>query len=106
MPHSVKANPLPLSLSLAVSMIAASGALAETPAPAPADILLSEDFESTAVCQVPKGFNSVGAVGVAKDSAHGGRHALKMKRAVRGTRMPPLPAPAAASIGGEHWGRL
>jgi hypothetical protein len=98
----VKTPLLPLSVALVA--LASARSLAE--APSPADILLSEDFESTPVGQIPKGFTKTGAIGVAEDSAHGGKHSLKMEPAVKGARTITLPAAAAAAVGGEHWGRL
>jgi hypothetical protein len=95
-----------LPLSLAFLVLASAQGLAQSPAPAPGDIYLSEDFESTPVGQIPKGFTKTGAVGVAEDAAHGGKHSLRMEPATKGGRLITLPAPAAAALGGAHWGRL
>jgi len=103
-PPSVKTPLLPLSLALLA--IASSHTLAQSPALSSGDIFLSEDFEATAVGQIPKGFTKTGAVAVAEDSAHGGKHALKMDPATKGARVITLGAPATAAIGGEHWGRF
>jgi hypothetical protein len=93
-----------LPLSLTVLILASARVFAQ--APAPADILLSEDFESTPVGQIPKGFTKSGAVAVTEDSAHGGKHSLKMDPATKGARVITLGADAAKAVGGEHWGRL
>lgn len=93
-----------LPLSVAVLALALARTSAQTPAPSAADIFLSEDFDSTAVGQIPKGFTKKGAVGVAEDFAHSGKHSLKMEPALNGPRV--ITLPSATAIGGEHWGRL
>ncbi|MEI6712292.1 MAG: hypothetical protein WCO60_00965 [Verrucomicrobiota bacterium] len=106
-----------LPISLALTAIASSHALAQLPgavktaqtSTAPltaADIFFSEDFEATPVGEIPKGFTKSGAVAVAEDFAHGGKHALKLDSALKGARTINLGSSAASAIGGEHWGRL
>lgn len=73
---------------------------------ASSDILVSEDFESTAVGQIPKGFTKTGAIGVAEDVAHSGKRSLKIEPAEKGGRFISLPAEKVAALGGEHWGRF
>jgi hypothetical protein len=68
--------------------------------------VVSEDFESTPVGQIPKGFTKTGAIGVAEDSAHGGKHSLKIDPAEKGGRFISLPADKVAALAGEHWGRF
>ena len=68
--------------------------------------MVSEDFESTAVGQIPKGFTKTGAIGVADDAAHSGKHSLKIEPAVKGGRFISLPADKVAALSGEHWGRF
>jgi len=77
--------------------------MAETPAPKP---MISEDFESTAVGQIPAGFTKNGAVGVVDDVAHSGKHSLRMDPVERGARNIVKKGPELATLGGEHWGRL
>ena len=95
-----------LPLSAAILALASSAAFAQSPALAPGDILLSEDFDSTPVGQIPKGFGSKGAVAVAEDAAHSGKHSLKMSPAEKGPRVITLNQTEANAIGSEHWGRL
>jgi hypothetical protein len=95
-----------LPLSAAILALASTAAFAQTPALAPGDIFLSEDFDSTPVGQIPKGFASKGAVAVAEDTAHSGKHSLKMSPAEKGARVITLNQAEANALGGEHWGRL
>jgi hypothetical protein len=73
---------------------------------APAKLVLSEDFESTAVGEIPQGFTKSGMVGVVDDVAHSGKKSLRMEPATRGARKIIKSGPEIAAIGGEHWGRL
>ncbi len=73
---------------------------------APAGVIVAEDFESTAVGEIPAGFTKTGAIAVADDAAHSGHHALKVEPAVRGGRFISLAPDKVAALGGEHWGRL
>src|SRR5207253_706538 len=68
--------------------------------------IVSEDFEKTAVGQIPQGFTKTGAIAVAEDVAHSGKHSLKIEPAVKGGRFVSLPADKVAALGGEHWGRF
>ena len=77
--------------------------MAQTPAP---KLILSEDFESTAVGQIPAGYTKSGAVAVADDVAHSGKHSLRMEPAQRGPRRITRQGAEIAALGGEHWGRL
>lgn len=65
-----------------------------------------DDFESTAVGQIPKGFTKTGAISVAEGVAHSGHHALKVEPAVKGGRYISLSPDKVAALGGEHWGRM
>jgi hypothetical protein len=69
-------------------------------------IILSEDFESTAVGEIPKGFTKTGAVGVVDDVAHSGKKSLRIEPATRGARVITLTGEKLTALGGEHWGRL
>ena len=71
-----------------------------------ADAIVSEDFESTAVGQIPAGFTKTGAIAVAEDSSHGGHHALKIEPAVKGGRFISLAPDKVAALGGDSWGRF
>jgi hypothetical protein len=70
------------------------------------DVIVAEDFESTAVGAIPDGFTKTGAIGVAEGVAHSGTHALKIEPAVKGGRFITLAPDKVAALGGEHWGRL
>ena len=72
----------------------------------PAKLILKEDFESTAVGAIPPGFTKTGAVAVAEDAAHSGRHSLRMDAAERGPRRITKQGAEIAALGGQHWGRL
>jgi len=92
-----------LCFSLAFLSLASTRAFAQA---AGADIVVSEDFESTPVGQIPKGFTKTGAIGVAEDVAHSGKHSLKIEPAEKGGRFISLPADKVAALSGEHWGRF
>lgn len=95
---------IPLLCISAVSLaLASTHAFAQASA---ADIIVSDDFESTAVGQIPKGFTKTGAIAVAEDMAHSGKHSLKIDPAVKGGRFISLPADKVAALGSEHWGRF
>lgn len=70
------------------------------------DAVVTEDFESTAVGQIPKGFTKTGAIGVAEGVAHSGHHSLKIEPAVKGGRYISLAPDKVAALSGEHWGRF
>ena len=72
----------------------------------PPGLILADDFESTAVGDIPAGFTKTGAIGVAEGVAHSGTHALKIEPAVRGGRYINFAPEKVAALGGEHWGRL
>lgn len=95
-----------LALTLTCVMPAAfAGAADKTPKPAP--LLLVEDFETTQAGQIPKAYTKTGAVAVAEDFAHSGRHALRMEAAVNGPRRITVADKALmTALGGDHWGRL
>jgi hypothetical protein len=71
-----------------------------------ADLVVADDFESTAVGSIPAGFTKTGAIGVAEGVAHSGTHALKVEPAIKGGRFISLAPDKVAALGGEHWGRL
>ena len=75
-------------------------------AASPPGLILADDFESTAVGEIPAGFTKTGAIGVAEGAAHSGTHALKIEPAVRGGRYINFAPEKVAALGGEHWGRL
>jgi hypothetical protein len=70
------------------------------------DIIISEDFETTAVGGIPKGFAKSGALAVAEDAAHSGKRALKIEPALKGPRVITLTGEALTKLGGQFWGRL
>jgi hypothetical protein len=67
---------------------------------------LIEDFEDTAVGQIPKGFTKTGAVGVVDDVSHTGGKSLRMAAAIKGARKITVKGDVLTALGGEHWGRL
>jgi hypothetical protein len=71
-----------------------------------AKLLLVEDFESTAVGEVPQGFTKAGAVGVVDDVAHTGKKSLRIEPAVNGPRRITLKGDILTTLAGKHWGRL
>ena len=68
--------------------------------------LLVEDFESTDVGQIPKGFTKTGVVAVVDDVAHSGKKSLRMEAAANGARRITLKGETLTALGGSHWGRL
>jgi hypothetical protein len=69
-------------------------------------LLLSEDFESTAVGDIPKGFTKTGAVGVVDDVSHSGKKSLRMDAKASGPRRITLKGDILTQLGGTFWGRL
>jgi hypothetical protein len=69
-------------------------------------VIVSDDFESTAVGAIPAGFTKTGELGVEEGVAHSGSHALMIQPGVRGGRSIDLAPDKVAALGGEHWGRL
>jgi hypothetical protein len=90
-------------VSAALVALASAQAFAQAAA---ADVVVADDFESTAVGAIPAGFTKTGAIGVAEGVAHSGTHALKIEPAVRGGRFISLAPEKVAALGGEQWGRL
>jgi len=84
-------------------VLSTAGVLAQAPAAKP---IIFEDFETTAVGQIPKGFTKVGAVGVVDDVAHSGKKSLRIEPATRGARKIVLQGPKLVALGGQHWGRF
>ncbi len=73
----------------------------------PEKLIINEDFESTAVGQIPKGFTKNGSVEVVETGAHSGKHCLQLNPAVKGPRTLVLKAgPELTALGGQFWGRL
>jgi len=97
----VKPSFLPIAIALLV--LASARAFAES---APGDLILSEDFESIPVGEIPKGFTKTGTIGVAEDAAHSGRKSLRIDPAIKGARVITLTGEKLAAVGGTHWGRL
>ena len=71
-----------------------------------AKLVIFEDFESTAVGDIPKGFTKKGSCAVVADVAHSGMHALKLDAAAKGMRGLEKTGPEIAALGGTHWGRM
>jgi hypothetical protein len=94
----VKTSLLPVSLALLL--------LASTRVCAQSDVIVSEDFESIPVGQIPQDFTKTGAIGVADDAAHSGHHSLRIEPAIKGGRFITLKGPKLAALGGQFWGRL
>lgn len=69
-------------------------------------VVMTEDFESTAVGTIPTGFTKTGEIGVEQGVAHSGTHALQVEPAIKGGRFITLAPDKVAALGGEHWGRL
>jgi len=80
--------------------------MADDPPVGTGRLLLYEDFETTAVGQVPRGYQKQGAVAVADDAAHSGRHCLKCDAAPNGARKITLKGDLLKALGGSFWGRL
>jgi hypothetical protein len=99
--------------ALALVFSLAQGQAGKEPAP-PADdpplgkgkFLIYEDFETTNVGQIPKGFQKTGSVSVVADTAHTGHQCLRIDAAANGPRRITLKGASVASLGGSHWGRL
>ena len=69
--------------------------------------IVSIDFESTAVGQIPPGFTKTGAVGVVDDVAHSGKRSLRMDAAANGPRRITVKDQQLTKLlGSSHWGRL
>jgi hypothetical protein len=92
-----------LPLAAILLALASSGAFAQTPAP---KLLISEDFESTPVGEIPKGFTKNGPVAVADDFAHSGKKSLRIEPIAKGARTITKTGPEIAALGGQFWGRL
>jgi hypothetical protein len=71
-----------------------------------AKLLLFEDFESTPVGEIPRGYTKTGIVGVVDNVAHSGKRSLRMEAAVNGARRITATGDVITALGGEHWGRL
>jgi hypothetical protein len=110
-------HPALLLLLLCVSALASAGetAPAAPAAPAASDAIIPlakaklqiyEDFESTAVGQIPKGYTKSGAVGVVEGVSHGGTKSLRMEAAVNGPRRITIQGAPITALGGQFWGRL
>jgi hypothetical protein len=92
------------AVALAIVVPGCAGQMGDShPAPG---VILSENFESTAVGAIPAGFTKTGEIGVEQGVAHSGTHALKIEPAVKGGRFISLAPDKVAALGGEHWGRL
>jgi hypothetical protein len=81
-------------------------AMSDDPPVGTGKLLLLEDFETTAVGQVPKGYQKQGAVSVVEEGAHSGRHCLKCDAAPNGARKITLKGDVLKELGGSFWGRL
>jgi hypothetical protein len=92
-----------LPIALALLLLASARSFSQSE---PSELIVSEDFESTAVGQIPAGFTKTGAIAVAEDAAHSGKHALRMEPALKGGRFITLQGPKLAALGGQFWGRL
>ncbi len=68
--------------------------------------LLAVDFEATAEGKIPEGFTKSGAVAVTAETAHSGKHCLRMDPAKNGARWITKSGPEIAALGGQHWGRM
>lgn len=65
--------------------------------------LLCEDFEATAVGEVPAGWTKQGSAGVSEANAAGGKRSLAITPAANGSRRMRHPG---AILGSQHWGRI
>jgi hypothetical protein len=111
-------RPALLLLCAAVSASAGDAAPATPAAPAApaasdaiiplskARLQIYEDFESTAVGSIPKGYTKSGAVGVVEGVSHSGTKSLRMEAAVNGPRRITLSGAPITALGGQFWGRL
>jgi hypothetical protein len=73
---------------------------------AKAKLQIYEDFESTAVGSIPKGYTKSGAVGVVEGVSHGGTKSLRMEAAANGPRRITIQGAPITALGGQFWGRL
>lgn len=92
-----------LSRTLVLLFLAAPVAFAGT---LPPKLILAEDFETTPVGEVPKGFTKNGPVAVVDDVAHSGKKSLRVEPIVKGARTITKQGPEIAALGGQFWGRL
>ncbi len=90
-------------LAITLLALASSGVFAAPPAP---KLILSEDFESTPVGEIPKGFTKSGPVAVSDDTAHSGKKSLRIEPVAKGARTITKTGPEIAALGGSFWGRL
>ncbi|HEX8916414.1 MAG TPA: hypothetical protein VF796_28945, partial [Humisphaera sp.] len=106
-----------ITLRTAAVLLAAGATLSAAPAPSAADLpdvqpakgklLVSIDFESTPVGQIPPGFTKTGSVAVVDDVAHSGKRSLRMDAAANGPRRITVKDEALMkALGPSHWGRL
>jgi hypothetical protein len=66
-----------------------------------------QDFESTPVGEIPRGYTKIGAVGVVDGMAHTGKKSLRIDAATNGPRrIIAKNSEFFAALGGQHWGRL
>ncbi len=87
---------------LSVSVAGCAGQMGASPP----GVIMSENFETTAVGGIPAGFTRTGAIAVEEGVAHSGSRALRIDPAVKGGRFISLDPDKVASLGGEHWGRM
>jgi hypothetical protein len=108
-------RPALLLLWLAASVQAGDAAVPPAAAAAASDAIIPlakaklqiyEDFESTAVGSIPKGYTKAGAVGVVEGVSHSGTKSLRMEAAVNGPRRITIAGAPIAALGGQFWGRL
>jgi hypothetical protein len=92
-----------LHLAITLVALASSSALAKTLEP---KLLLSEDFESTPVGEIPKDFTKYAPVAVSDDTAHSGKKSLRIEPIVKGARTITKQGSEIAALGGQFWGRL
>jgi hypothetical protein len=85
--------------------VAAAPARSNPPAAAGKPLLM-EDFESTSIGDIPRGYTKTGAVAVVDDVAHSGKRSLRIEAAANGPRRITIKGDILKSLGGEHWGRL
>lgn len=71
-----------------------------------AKLMIFEDFESTKIGDIPKGFTKKGSCSVVGDVAHSGMQALKLDAAVKGMRGLEKTGAEITALGGQHWGRM
>jgi hypothetical protein len=69
-------------------------------------LLLSEDFESTPVGQIPNGFTRNGSAEVVDDVSYNGTKSMRLNPTTRGSRGITLKGDILKEIGGTFWGRL